>query len=402
MVGALAVFLGACGSQDPSAGTVISSDPVLAEEAAELLEGLAGRSGLEQTAPVRVEVRDRSDLEAFLLQQLDEELPPEEATRLRDAYALLGLVPEDLDLRELLLSVYGEQVAGFYDPEQGTLFVMSDQPLEATKTVLVHELVHALQDQVTDLDSITARERGNDRQLAAQSAIEGHATLVMFEYLMSAQGMDVNLGHLPDFMNTIRPALEAMQGQFPALANAPPILRETLLAPYLEGAAFVQALWARPDAAGARRAPFDALLPQSTEQILEPERFLDEPRDEPTRVELDFQPGTTVLFTDGLGALETGVFLATVAGAGAEQGRAGWDGDRYALVETAGGQALAWFVVWDDPAARERFVELVRGGLDGLPRPAALEVLDVEGRPGALLRVGDAPRPRVFLDGGVP
>ena len=111
--------------------------------------------------------------------------PAEEAAHLTRTYSLVGLVDEDLDLRELLVSVYQEQVAGFYDPDSTALFVMDDMPAETMlESVLIHELVHAVQDQTANLDSLTAEERGNDRQAAAQSAIEGHATLIMLEYML--------------------------------------------------------------------------------------------------------------------------------------------------------------------------------------------------------------------------
>lgn len=400
--GLLVVLLAACGpAQVPESSTVVSSDPALAAQASALLEGLAERSGLPLVRPVTVERRSRDQLEAFLVEQLDSELPPQEAEWLRDSYALLGLVPPDLDLRGLLLQVYGEQVAGFYDPAQSTLFVMSDQPEETTETVLVHELVHAVQDQATNLDSITAPERGNDRQLAAQSAIEGHATLVMFEYLMHAQGMDLDLGQLPDFAGTIRPLLEAMQSEFPALASAPPVFREALLFPYLGGATFVQTVWQQAGAEG-RRAPFEDLLPQSTEQILEPERFLFEPRDEPTSVSLEMPGDTPVLYTNGLGALETGIFLTALGGPGAESARSGWDGDQYALVDVDGHRALAWYSVWDDAASRDHFLAVVGTALEGGGEEQRVQPMDVDGRPGALFLVGGAPVPDVTLQGGQP
>ena len=79
------------------------------------------------------------------MRQLEEELPPDEADRLTRAYSMLGLVPESLDLRSLLVDVYQEQVAGFYDPDSLTLWIMNDQPDATIQTVLLHELVHAVQ-----------------------------------------------------------------------------------------------------------------------------------------------------------------------------------------------------------------------------------------------------------------
>ena len=70
---------------------------------------LAERSGLALKAPVRIERRSRAELSRYLQAKLDEELPRAEAEAMREAYALLGLVPPDLDLRSVLLSLYTER-----------------------------------------------------------------------------------------------------------------------------------------------------------------------------------------------------------------------------------------------------------------------------------------------------
>jgi hypothetical protein len=384
LTGALTLFLVGCGpAAQPSDTLVVSSDPQLRENVAELLPDLVRRSGLSLREPVRVERRSRAELERYLVAKLDEELPPHELSGVTRSYALLGLVPEEMDLRELLLSVYTEQVAGFYDPDSTALFVLDDMPAETMAPLLVHELVHAVQDQATDLDSLTDRDRGNDRQAAAQAAIEGHATLVMFEHVTSqVRGRDVDLSEIPDFAAQVRPALEAMRTQYPALANAPAVIRESVLFPYLEGAGFVQALW---EASNARPAPFGDRLPLSTEQILHPERFTGR-RDAPTGVALAVE-GRTSLYENGLGEFETRVLLEELAGPDAADAAAGWDGDRYALLG-GGGEALVWATVWDDEASRDRFVGTLRPALAALTRPATLVAVSVEGRPCAILRVG--------------
>jgi hypothetical protein len=350
----------------------------------ELLPDLAARSGLSLQRPVRLERRSREQLESYLRAKLDEELPPEEARNLTRSYALLGLVPADLDLRSLLLSVYTEQVAGFYDPDSTALFVLDDQPAASLATVLVHELVHAVQDQAADLDAITEKERGNDRRTAAQAAIEGHATLVMLEYMMERlQGSPVDLGELDSFGRQLRPALEAVRQQYPVLAEAPLVIQESLLFPYLEGAGFVQRTWRDRD---GRPAPFGDALPTSTEQILHPERFLDE-KDDPVDLHLHI-PGARVLYTDGLGELETRLMLSELGETGADAMAAGWDGDRYALLEGEGGEALVWVTLWDDGASRDRFVRSLSARLGALPARATLEPTEISGQAGAILRIG--------------
>lgn len=413
MAGAATLLLVGCGGE-PAAGSspasglsqvaapadtslVISSDPDLRRLVGELLPGLAERSGLELREPVRVERRSRAELESYLVAKLDEELDPEEEDHTVRSYALLGLVPPSLDLRGLLLDVYTEQVAGFYDPDSTALFVLDDQPAETLTTLLVHELVHAVQDQATDLDSLTHEDRGNDRQTAAQAAIEGHATLVMLEYMMEQlQGRSVDLSEVPDFASQLRPALETVRTQYPALGGAPRVIQETMLFPYLDGAGFVQAVWQEGE---GRPTPFGPRLPQSTEQVSDPSRLIGPDPDSPSEVEVVVD-GRSALFDATLGQLETRIFLEEIAGTDAGAAATGWDGDRLVLLAGAGGDALAWASVWDDPASRDRFVATVEGGLAGLGGPGRVEGVDVAGRPVAVVRVGDVGAVTVTLPPG--
>ena len=378
---ALLVF-GACGgtAQQPESELVVSSDATLRKLASELLPDLAARSGLELREPVRVEMRSREELVRYLESKLDEELPEEEARATVEAYALFGLVPDTLDLREVLLALYTEQVAGFYEPDSTTLFVMDDQPEALLEGLLVHELVHAVQDQWVDLGALADPKLGSDRATAAQAAIEGHATLVMLEYMAEqAQGTPVDLGALPNFANLLRSQLEGARDQFPALAAAPPVIQESLLFPYLEGAGYVHGLWAQGD----RVAPFGEYLPKSTEQILGGTAD-----DVPIELAMSVS-GADILHEDVLGRLELGVMLDQHLGPGSARFADGWGGDRYVLVEVGTGErGLIWYSVWDDEAARDRFVERFRDALGSLGGGASLEVMEVGGRAATVLRVG--------------
>jgi len=378
---ALLVF-GACGgtAQQPESELVVSSDATLRKLASELLPDLAARSGLELREPVRLEMRSREELVRYLESKLDEELPEEEARATVEAYALFGLVPNTLDLRGVLLALYTEQVAGFYEPDSTALFVMDDQPEALLEGLLVHELVHAVQDQWVDLGALADPKLGSDRATAAQAAIEGHATLVMLEYMAEeAQGTPVDLGALPNFANLLRSQLEGARDQFPALAAAPPVIQESLLFPYLEGAGYVHGLWAQGD----RVAPFGEYLPKSTEQILGGTAD-----DVPIELAMSVS-GADILHENVLGRLELGVMLDQHLGPGSARFADGWGGDRYVLVEVGTGErGLIWYSVWDDEAARDRFVESFRDALGSLGGGASLEVMEVGGRAATVLRVG--------------
>ncbi len=343
-----------------------------------LLPRIAAASGLEVRRPVRHGLQPRAAARSFMEDQLDEELGSEGESGLERSYRAFGLLPDTLDLRSLMLELLTEQVVGYYDPESGRLYVVEEVSASAAAPVVAHELVHALQDQWTNLDSLVAEERGNDRRAAAQAAAEGQAMLVMFA-MQAAEttGRPPDPGALPDLGPIMRPALEADNDRFPVFRRSPRLIRETLLFPYTSGATFVQALF-RSGSHGNSPVPFGDLLPQSTEQILDPGRaFLGE-RDVPTEIELSAPgDGWEVVYTNSLGQLETGILLSERTGNAAETA-VGWDGDRYALLEsTDGAEAMIWYSVWDDEAAADR----VARGLRTAAGSWTVDRLAVTGRP---------------------
>ncbi len=378
----------ACSQESPTSGQVVSSDAALQETANALLEDISERSGFSFTRPVRVEWRSEEELVRYLTFKLDEEFQEGEVERIRDTYALLGLVPETLDLEALFLALYTEQVAGFYDPDSVALYVRSGQDEETVESVLVHELVHAAQDQSVDLDALTGRTRGNDRQIAARAAAEGHATLVMLEYaLEKQQGAEVDLVAIPDFIDLMGPSLAAAASSSPVLSTAPGIVRESLIFPYLQGTEYVRALWQRRP---GRPPPFGELLPHSTEQVLEPERAFGPEPDAPVDIDIS-GGGASVTYTNSLGVAEIGILFEEVAGDG--RPIRGWEGDQFALVEgDDGGRGLVWWSVWEDQTARDAFVTRGRPVAAALT-DATLEPDMLDGRYAAVLTVGAVPAP---------
>jgi hypothetical protein len=284
-------------------------------------------------------------------------------------------------------------VAGFYDPETKALYVIETQA-SGIEPVLIHELVHALQDQHVDLDSLIAQRGRNDRQTAAQAAIEGHATLAMFAWLAESMAGDtVNPASLPDPSAGVA-GLFANNDQFPVFGRAPRLIRETLLFPYVDGASFVQALWrSEPD----RTPPFGALMPQSTEQVLDPRaRFIDD-RDEPTELRHGDVAGRAPLWENTLGAFETGLFVEEATGV--TDGARGWDGDRFTLYDAASGDVLVWTSIWDDASAADMFAERADRFITGNGRTGFVRRFEIEGRPGVRVAIGQdsvsAPDPTV-------
>jgi hypothetical protein len=339
----------------PDTAGVASAETVALADS--LVPRLVRLSGLTSTGALRIRSRTPAQVRAYVESRLTKEMPAGELEGLRDTYALLGLVPDTLNLRALLLDLYMEQVVGYYDPPTKTMYVLAGADRGALRPVLAHELVHALQDQHASVDSLIAPGRGNDRQAAAHAALEGHATIVMFAVLAEdAEGRTLDPARLPNPAEQLRSGLETQNSQFPVFARAPAVVRETLLFPYIGGADFVHTLWSA-DTSSAHAAPLGALLPQSTEQLLHTQNRFIAQRDTPTDLRFaDFHDADWRIRRDEtFGELELGILLDHYLGAGARNAAQGWDGDRYQMLENAQKQrAFVSYSVWDDAASADR------------------------------------------------
>ena len=331
-------------------------------------------AGLRFKTTPRSVMRSKAQVRAYLVGKLDEELTPERLRGLQDAYRLFGLLPDTVALRSLLLDIYTEQVAGYYDPDSTTFFGVEGADRSQLRLVLAHEMVHALQGQYLPLDSILKATANNDRLSAAQAILEGQATLASLDVLAPGQGVSKN----PQFWELYRDQVQQQQTTMPIFARAPLLIRETLIFPYLDGAEFMH-WWATSRFADT--LPYGPRMPVSTEQILHPERY--ERGDVP--VPLAFaEPGG--VFEDALGENEIRVLIAALAGSDEVQTVVpiGWGGDRYRVYESGSGPALIWYVVWDDPRARDRFLSVSGGALRRTARKgyrAALDTLAIGARP---------------------
>ena len=299
----------------------------------------------------KVETRSKDEVRGYLEKKFAESSPALELAGTERAYKLLGLLPDSLDLRKFMLKLLAEQVVGYYDPATKVLYVVQGVDKkdggELIQITIAHELVHALQDQYVNLDSLEKLHGENDRQAAMQAVMEGQAT---YEQLASMVGGQSAL-NMPGSWDRVRRVIRDSQGSMPIFASAPLLIQETLLFPYLSGAGFVKAFKERRPG----QAPY-APLPQSTEQILHPEKFFDLV-DAPIRFRLPKPNTGSVVLENELGEFETRLFLYQhlkdlgVAG----QGSDGWGGDRYMVVSTGGGAAISWLSLWDTPVDAAQF-----------------------------------------------
>lgn len=356
------------GQRPPDAGSASGdADVALRSRAGDLLPEVERLSGLPAREALRLGVRSRADLEAFLEAELEEQFADQRIHNLVRVYARFGLVPDTLDLEPLLERLLLEQVAGFYDPASDTLFVVEGISDELRDGVLVHEMVHALQDQYVDLDSLveTTRRR-NDPGMAVQAALEGHATFVMYEWMLGQMmGGSVDLSRMPRLSESFDSETLGSAGlEMPELEQAPAVIREQLLFPYLAGLDFIQVRWG---AADGRTPPLGEAMPRTTEQILHPGRWGAREVDPPEPIQFASSPAGSwsEVYQDGMGEADIRILLRQFLDDRdrADAAARGWDGDLYRLLEGPAGEVLVWVSRWDAAAEAAEFARAVEQAL---------------------------------------
>jgi len=339
-----------------SAGSARAQDDGIQRMTRELVPQVERAVGLRFRRPPAVQLRSRDQVRAYLNRKLAEQLPPAELSGVERTYRAFGLTSDTADLRRLMLDLYSEQVAGFYDPDSSVLYVVRGAEPAMVRLVLAHELVHALQDQYTPLNSILKLRRQNDRQMAGQAVAEGQATLASIQAL--APGAD--LGDLSGMWRQMREGIRSQQEAMPVFAAAPRIIQEGLLFPYLAGADFVRGFNVRRIQADEQ--PYGERMPVSTEQILHPGKYT--ARERPARIRLSVPLGDTLVYDDDFGEFETRVALESwgVSEADAIAAAGGWNGDRFEVLGSRSGTALIWVSAWDDTDAAGEFEATLRAG----------------------------------------
>jgi hypothetical protein len=312
--------------------------------------------------------RSRCGSSSFGAGCLRSQIEDEEIERARLVYGALGLLDAEDDLYSIFAGVLGEQVIGYYDPDTGRLVIRDDvmaglagsfgpEQAQEARLVLVHELVHALQDQRLELGESYQKERTADADNAFRAVVEGDATLAMLAEALRQQGIPLSaatagIQQMGDYV-----ALDALvRGE--KLDEAPAILRVTLVAPYLRGLQFVAAVQGRggwPAVNNAHRRP-----PATTEQVLHPDKyFAREPGEAITipKNEALVAAGFDRIDEDTLGELELSVYLGQGRASGThEEAAAGWAGDHLVVYRRDEKSAVIWWTSWDSELdAQEAF-----------------------------------------------
>ncbi|HKW48582.1 MAG TPA: hypothetical protein VJN70_14130 [Gemmatimonadaceae bacterium] len=326
-----------------------SSEQTYADRVAEDVPKIEKAVGVRFKHAPKLEVRSHDQVRAFVTAQLTDSAAQRDLAGKEAAYKAFGLIPDTMNVRKLFTDLLTEQIIGYYDPKTKVLYVVKGAPDDVASITIMHELVHALQDQYINLDSLLNAKGDDDQQAAAQAVIEGEAT---FEQISSMLGGSANVAaRLPGGWDRVRDMIRDDHSQ-PVFGAAPMAIQEELLFPYINGAEFVRRFKEKEPG----KLPFQE-MPQSTEQVMHDRSYFGTPRDNPIHITLPKVPGS--IYENTLGEFDTRLFLFQHLHDQQVATRAamGWGGDRYAVVHTSSGSGVAWVTAWDSALDAAEFVD---------------------------------------------
>jgi hypothetical protein len=298
----------------------------LVPEVNELISATEQLRGLEFLTHPTITILTTNELSDRVAAQVADELVPEEIAVEGRVYQLVGLLEPGDDLNRMLVDLYSEGVAGFYDGDTGELVIGGEAAdlTPYTKDVIVHELVHALTDQhflFNDDYQAMFDEQRYDEGAAFQALIEGDATYFQILYLQQMP--------LAEQMSAAQEEFTRLQDA-PSYTNDPAWLLNSLAFPYDTGRTFVADLIDSGGIAAVDKAYTNR--PVSTEVVMHPARY---------------ESGEGVLAVpsldisiDGFETLETSTYgeegireLLTDSPPGvAVEAANGWGGDQYQIL----------------------------------------------------------------------
>jgi len=360
-------------AKPPAAPPAKAAPSALLSAADEIARQVAALRGLPQTTPFARGVLSRAEIGLKLRERIAKDYSKDEVQIESAVLKRMGLLPLEADYEKLLFELLTEQVAGFYDPYAKTLYIADWLPLDMQRPALAHEIEHTLQDQHFDLKRFSQpfKEDG-DRQLARSAVVEGDGTALMLEF--AARAMNLDTTKMPQMVARLgKQMMQMSMAATPALQQAPLVLRESLVFPYVAGLEFVTTHRANQPWSSIDEVFRDP--PDSTEQIIHPEKYEQRERPVPiTATPLTTLPGYKSARRDVLGEMLFRVwFTGRLSETAAAQAAAGWGGDRLVAYTTPGEALPAVLILsaWDSEQDASEAEQAAHKVIVGLTTPPA-------------------------------
>jgi hypothetical protein len=310
------------------------------QAADEVLADMSKLLSLPVIEPLKKSVRSREEIRDYLVKSMKEDKKDDKRDADRKTLEALGLIPRGYPLDEKLLSLLTEQIAGMYDPKSREFFIADWTSVADQRMIMAHELTHALQDQHFHVEKWQdAAKPNDDAELARSAVLEGSATVAMLDYLLRDTGKSsLDVSDLDPSL------LLGDPDDSPELADAPQILRDEMLFPYIPGATFVQHLLKAWGGWTGLHKVFEN-PPTSTQQILHPDLYLQgvtQPAVSLPNLGKILPRGWKKLDENLLGEFGLNEVLKQFLGRQrADDLASAWAGDRYAIFERQpGGRVL--------------------------------------------------------------
>jgi len=366
----------------PVDAPAVTKDAEAERAVAQALKYVSALRELDALGPVNGRIISRDEMVQRVEHSLDTEIPPAVVSASGEILFALGTVPASYDYRAGLLAVMRSELLGFYEPREKTMFLGGDLRGKELDATLWHELVHALQDQHYGLGKMLAwSDDAGDWQGALHGLAEGDATSAMIDALFAEKGM-----HAPDLPDSVMDLQGALSAG--SVLQVPPIVKRSVVAPYMDGLAFVNAL--------RRRGGWDAVaaawrrLPQSTEQLLHLDKYdAQEPPESLPALPPSPSGPTRVTYSDVYGEETLRIlFEEWMPARAAHEAASGWAGDRVSAFSDGAVTSVAWHIRYDtDAAALSALHAFARGVLAPEDQP-----VDDRGRLSEFVSAGDAER----------
>jgi hypothetical protein len=257
----------------------------LLESVDEVLRFVSEDTGLPIKHSVKKAIVSRDQVSKYISDKLENDVDRIRFERSELVLKKFGLLPRTFDLHSYLIKLLTEQVAGYYDEKTKTMNLLDWVALDMQKSVMAHELTHALQDQSFDLEKMSKHDEEiekkgltdlralikNDEESTCRSAVmEGQGMIVLIDYMLAPSGSSV--AKSPQFVDLMLNSMEKDKSS-PVFDNAPLLLQEELIFPYRHGMRFIKDMLV----AGGKKLAFTQLLehmPETTREIMEPDEYL--------------------------------------------------------------------------------------------------------------------------------
>lgn len=200
--------------------------------------------------PVKSKLTTRADVEKYLVTKLNDDKDAKRMERSEIVLKKFGLIDADFELRSFMVKLLDEQIAAYYDSKTKTVNLLDWIDPDSQKPVLAHELTHALQDQLVNLDKWENQTSDDishnyaedlkhvstdEDDTAREAVLEGQAMAVFVDYSLAPK--HISLRTAPELIEGLVNNL-ADSGDSPVLDRAPLLLQESLLFPYKDGLKF--------------------------------------------------------------------------------------------------------------------------------------------------------------------